>query len=138
VLGTILHWTGSYDQTDAHGDVSAGVAAWQAFKVAAQNLALRLLGPGAQLIGGGGPNSEHIFDVSLGQAYALRTLGPGGWRAAAGAAYTALVRQFGSGNPARWRAPRTMIDISALGAEQPGKMPFFDRGSWEQLVELGP
>jgi hypothetical protein len=138
VLRTILHWNGSYDQTDVHGDVSAGVTAWQAFKVAAQKLALRLLGPGAQLIGGGGPNSEHIFDVSLGQAYALRTLGPGGWRAAAGAAYTALVRQFGSGNPARWRAPRTMIDISALGAEQPGKMPFFDRGSWEQLVELGP
>jgi penicillin G amidase len=137
VLAAILAWKGSYDRTDAHGDVSPGVAAWQAFKVAAQGIALKRLGPGAELIGGGGPNSEHIFDVSLGQAYALRTLGPAGWRAAAAAAYAALVGQFHSGAPASWAAPRTTIDISALGAEQPGSMPFFDRGSWEQLVELG-
>jgi hypothetical protein len=30
-----------------------------------------------------------------------------------------------------------MADQSILGAEQPPPMPFFDRGSWEQLVELG-
>ncbi len=137
VLETILAWDGSYAQTDAHGHVAPGVAAWQAFKVAAQNLALVRLGKGAALIGGGGPNSEHIFDVSLGQAYALRTLGPAGWRAAAGAAYTALAHQFGSGTPSQWAAPRTLADQSALGAEQPPPMPFFDRGSWEQLVELG-
>jgi hypothetical protein len=138
VLKAILHWNGSYEQTNARGTVAPGVAAWQAFKVAAQNLGLRRLGPGARLIGGEEPNSEHLFDVSLGQAYALRTLGPSGWRAAAAAAYGALVQSFHSGSPAHWRAPRTTIQISVLGAEQPGTMPFFDRGSWEQLVELGP
>ena len=137
VLRTILAWGGSYAKTGAHGDVSPGVAAWQAFKTAAQNIAVGRLGRGAFLIGGGQPNSEHIFDVSLGQAYALRTLKPAGWRAAAGVAYRALVAKFHSGSPARWAAPRTDADQSILGAEQPPTMPFFDRGSWEQLVELG-
>ena len=138
VLATILAWGGSYVATHAHGDVSPGVAAWQAFKAAAQRLAVGRLGPGALLIGGGQTNSDHIFDVSLGQAYALRTLTPAGWRAAAGAAYGTLVQQFGSGVPARWAAPRTLANQSILGAEQPPDMPFFDRGSWEQLVALGP
>jgi penicillin amidase len=137
VLATILRWNGSYAQTNAHGDVSPGVAGWQAFKTAAQNLAVGRLGRGAFLIGGGEPNSEHVFDVSLGQAYALRTLKPAGWRTAAAAAYRALAAKFHSGAPARWAAPRTMADQSILGAEQPPPMPFFDRGSWEQLVELG-
>src|SRR5438128_702 len=39
VLSTILHWGGSYARTNAHGDVSPGVAAWQAFKTAAQHIA---------------------------------------------------------------------------------------------------
>jgi hypothetical protein len=138
VLATILAWGGSYVATDAHGHVSPGVAAWQAFKSAAQKIAVGRLGRGAFLIGGGATNSEHLFDVSLGQAYALRTLKPAGWRAAAAAAYTALVHQFHSGSPARWAAPRTLADQSILGAEQPPPMPFFDRGSWEQLVALGP
>jgi hypothetical protein len=137
VLRTILAWNGSYAQTNRSGRVAAGVAAWQAFKVAAQRIALRRLGPGAQIIGGGMPNSEHIFDVSLGQAYALRTLGAAGWRAAAAQAWNALRHQFTSGNPASWRAARTLASQSEIGAEQPPPMPFFDRGSWEQLVELG-
>jgi penicillin amidase len=137
VLSTILAWNGSYDQVDAHGNVSPGVAAWQAFKLAAQHLALHRLGRGAEIIGGGGTNDEHLFDVSLGQAYALRTLSPAGWRAAAGAAFAALKHQFKSPDPASWAAPRTMASQPAIGAEQPPAMPFFDRGTWEQLVELG-
>jgi len=137
VLATILAWNGSYSQTDRRGTVEPGVAAWQAFKASAQALAVARLGRGAQIVGGGGPNAEHVFDVSLGQAYALRTLGTGGWRTAAAMAYRALVRRWGSGDPARWRAPRTLADQSQIGAEQPPPMPFFDRGSWEQLVELG-
>jgi penicillin G amidase len=138
VLTTILAWGGSYVATDAHGHVSPGVAAWQAFKSAAQKIAVGRLGKAAFLIGGGGTNSEHIFDVSLGQAYALRTLRAAGWRAAAAAAYTALVHQFHSGSPAAWAAPRTYANQSVLGAEKPPPMPFFDRGSWEQVVALGP
>jgi hypothetical protein len=31
-----------------------------------------------------------------------------------------------------------MFPETALGAEQPPPMPFFDRGTFEQVVELGP
>lgn len=137
VLLAILAWDGSYNRTDAHGHVAPGVAAWQAFKLAAQQLALEPLGRGGQIIGGEGPNDEHIFDVSLGQAYALRTLDATGWRAAASAAFNALSQHFKSGDPASWREPRALFNQSVLGAEQPPPMPFFDRGTWEQLVELG-
>ena len=34
------------------------------------------------------------------------------------------------------REPRDMFDQTALGAEQPPPMPFFDRGTFEQFVEL--
>ncbi len=54
---------------------------------------------GADLIGGGEPNDEHVFDVSLGQAYALRTLSSADYRTAAASAYSALVKQFGSTAP---------------------------------------
>ena len=137
VLRTILGWDGSYNETDANGTVDPGVAAWQIFKDQMQARALAPLGAAGQLIGGGEPNSEHVFDVDLGQAYALRTLGPAGWRQAAGATFTALAAKFGSGDPARWRESRTMYDQSSLGAESPPPLPFFDRGTFEQIVELG-
>jgi penicillin G amidase len=136
VLRAILAWDGSYNGP-VGGRVAPGVAAWQAFKFAAQRIALSRLGRGAEIIGGGGPNNDHVFDVSLGQAYALRTLGPAGWRAAAGAAFRALAGRFKSADPARWRERRALAHQPALGAELPPPMPFFDRGTWEQLVELG-
>jgi penicillin amidase len=137
VLRTILRWDGSYNETDAHGTTDPGVAAWQELKDRLQKLALAPLGAAGQLIGAGEPNDEHTFDVNIGQAYALRTLGAGAWRRAAGATFGALASRFGSGDPARWRAPRAMFNQSALGAEQPPPMPFFDRGTFEQVVELG-
>ena len=138
VLRTILAWDGSYDQTDANGTVDPGVAAWQTFKDQIQALALAPLGAAGQLIGGGEPGSEHVFDVDLGQAYALRTEGPAGWRQAAAAAFNALVKRLGSADPASWREQRTMYSESSLGAESPPPIPFFDRGTFEQVVELGP
>jgi acyl-homoserine lactone acylase PvdQ len=137
VLHAILRWHGSYATTNARGTVSPGVAAWQTLKNQLQALALRPLGAAGRLIGGGGPNGEHIFDVNIGQAYALRTLGPRDWRRAAAATFRILARRY-SVNPAKWREPRAMYPQSALGAEQPPAMPFFDRGTFEQVVELGP
>jgi penicillin amidase len=137
VLRTILHWDGSYLSTAADGTVDPGVAAWQTFKDQLQVLALRPLGAAGQLIGAGEPNNEHLFDVSLGQAYALRSLGPAGWRRAAANSFAALVKRFHSSDPASWREPRTTLSEMALGAEQPPKMPFFDRGTFEQVLELG-
>lgn len=137
VLRTIIGWDGSYDEADSGGTVDPGVAAWQTLKDRLQAQALAPLGQAGQLIGGGEPNSEHVFDVNLGQAYALRTLRPPAWRRAAAAAFVALVKRFGSGEAAHWREKRALFNQSALGAEQPPDMPFFDRGTFEQVVELG-
>ena len=138
VLRTILAWSGSYAQADSSGTVDPGVAAWQQLKDELQTLALAPLGKAGQLIGGGEPNDEHEFDVNIGQAYALRTLGPAGWRRAAAAAFSALASHFNSSDPSKWRAPRVMFPQTEFGAEQPPPMPFFDRGTFEQVVELGP
>lgn len=136
VLRTILGWNGSYVR-ESHGKVEPGVATWQEFKLQMQRLALRPLGAAGRLIGGGGPNDEHRFDVSLGQAYALRALPPSGWRRAAAATFTVLARRFRTHDPHRWRAARAMFPESALGAETPPPLPFFDRGTFEQVVALG-
>jgi penicillin amidase len=138
VLRTILGWNGSYVQESSNGTVDPGVAAWQTFKDELQALALAPLGAAGRLIGSGEPNNEHIFDVNIGQAYALRTLGPAGWRRAAALTFAALTSRFHSSDPASWREPRSTLSEMALGAEQPPKMPFFDRGTFEQVVELGP
>ena len=84
------------------------------------------------------PNDEHVFDVSDPTAYALRTLKPAGYRQAAEAAFDELSARYRSSEPSAWRAPRAMFEMSAQGAGQPPPMPFFDRGTWEQIVELGP
>ncbi len=138
VLRTILAWNGNYTQEEGAGTVAPGVAAWQEFKDQLQAIALAPLGGAGQLIGGGEPNSEHIFDVNIGQAYALRALGPAAYRRAAAATYAAMVKQFGSADPSSWRAKRTMAPETVLGAEQPPPMPFFDRGTFEEVTELGP
>jgi acyl-homoserine lactone acylase PvdQ len=137
VLRTILSWGGSYAKVNSAGTVDPGVAAWQELKDQLQKLALAPLGAAGVLIGGGEPNSEHVFDVNIGQAYALRTLKVAGWRRAAAAAFGALSGRFRSSHPSSWREPRAMFNQSALGAEQPPPMPFFDRGTFEQVVELG-
>lgn len=137
VLGSILRWDGSYAATDAAGTVDPGVAAWQEFKHQAQALALGKLGAQSTPVGPGDPGTSHVFDASLGQAYALRTLSADDYRTAAAAAFGVLSQRLGSADPVRWRTPRTIVKQMILGAEQPPRLPFFDRGTWEQLVELG-
>jgi penicillin G amidase len=138
VLRTILRWGGSYALTDSKGTVNPGVAAWQELKDQLQRIALARVGVAGRLIGGGEPNGEHVFDVNIGQAYALRTLGPKAWRRASDLTFAYLDRRFKSTDPSSWRAPRAMFPQSALGAEQPPPMPFFDRGTFEQVLALAP
>ncbi len=49
-----------------------------------------------------------------------------------------LTRRFGTSDPARWREPRRMYDVTAQGAADTPELPFFDRGTWQQSLELGP
>jgi len=149
VLSTLLAWDGSYAKTAADGTVDPGVATWDAFRAAmAQQVRARygeaadwavdesVLAPlyGGYVRSGG----YHYFDAAHLEATGLRTLGSGGYRAAAAAAHAALVKRFGSDDPATWREPRRMYEVGAVGATAPDPIPFFDRGTYEQFVELGP
>src|SRR4051794_34868319 len=136
VLQAILNWNGSYNETDSNGTVDPGAAAWQEFKLEAQKLALSRLGPGADPIGGEQPGTSHHYDASEGQNYALRTLSPADYRSVAAGVFDALQKKFGTGDPSKWRDKRQMYDQSALGAESPPPLPFFDRGTYEELIEL--
>ena len=139
VLDTIAAWNGSYHEQDSNGTVNPGVAAWQAFGDAAQKVALGKLWDHKDLgVFGTGSGSSHAFELSNVKVYALRKLNARGWRQAAKLAFPALENRFGSGDPAKWRTPRRMYSTSAQGAGSFPDIPFFDRGTWQQAVELGP
>jgi acyl-homoserine lactone acylase PvdQ len=137
VLSTVLAWNGSYHQEEG-GSVDPGVAAWEEFKKAAQRVALGRFPKEAQVLDGG-KGSSHAFDASNGDAYALRTLTPRGYRQAAKLAFRGLSSRFDSGDPAKWREPRRLYEPSAQGAGSfPEPFPFFDRGTFQHNTELGP
>jgi penicillin amidase len=139
VLDTIAAWNGSYHEQDANGTVDPGVAAWQAFSDAALKVALGSLWDHKDLgVFETGPGRSHAFELSNVNVYALRTLSTRGWRQAAKLAFPALENRFGSGDPAKWRTPRRMYSTGAQGAGNFPDIPFFDRGTWQQAVELGP
>jgi penicillin amidase len=140
VLDALLAWDGSYHAVDANKTVDPGVAIWEQFKDEAEEIALdRLASPvsGARHLAGG-TGSSHAFDISNGEAFALRTLSRGGYRLAAEATFAKLAERFKTQDVAGWREPRKMYEMTAQGAGATGELPFFDRGTWEQLVELGP
>ena len=137
LLQTVVDWDGDYHRTAADGTVSPGVAAWQELKRQLRKRALAPLGKVAEERGDE-PGSSHAFDAALGDTYALRTETPRGWRLAAADAFAELAKRFKSEDPARWRTPRRMYEVSAQGAGSAPPLPFFDRGTWEQLIELGP
>ncbi len=136
VLAVIRAWDGDYTRTDAAKTVDPGVAAWDAFKQQAAKQATAAIGGFAGFAER--PSNTHQFDATNAQGYALRTLDADGYRRAAAAAHDVLVARFGSDDPARWREPRREIAVPAQGAMQAPRQPFFDRGTWEQLIELEP
>jgi len=139
VLDTILAWDGNYHRTDAEGKVDPGVAAWDAFGKALFEVALGSRQPKdalALLRHGAGSSHQQEFDVQ--EVFGLRTLGPRGYRQAAALAFEAVRTEFESDDPAKWRRPRPMYSTGAQGAASFPDIPFFDRGTWQQVVELGP
>jgi penicillin G amidase len=137
VLGTILRWDGSYARMNAHGTVDPGVATWEEFAPAAKTLLLGRYGEGVNPLGHSA-GSSHLQEVTSLESYSLRTLNAAGYRKAADRAYDALVRRFGARGPSGWREKRPLYSPSAQGAGQAEDFPFFDRGTWQHVVELGP
>ncbi len=140
VLDALLAWDGSYHRKDDQGTVDPGVAIWEAFKDEAEKIAVRKLGttPAAAEHLLGKPGASHAFDIANGEAYALRTLKPGDYKVAAAQTFVELEKRFGSSDIAAWREPRRMYAVTAQGAASPPDLPFFDRGTWEQLLEVAP
>jgi penicillin amidase len=140
VLDALLAWDGSYHRTDDNGTVDPGVAIWEEFKDQLETIALRKLSSNRDAMDpmAGGTGASHAFDISNGEAYALRTASVRAWHRAAVATHAALVKRFGTDDVARWREPRRMYKWQAQGVGSPPPLPFFDRGTWEQFVEMAP
>ncbi len=139
VLDTIKAWNGSYHVQDSAGTVDPGVAAWQAFANAALKIGFGKLWDSPDLrLFETSPGSSHRHELSNVQVYALRTIGARGWRQAAKLAFPALEAKFGTSDPSKWRDKRLMYSPSAQGAGSFDDIPFFDRGTWQQVVELAP
>jgi penicillin G amidase len=128
LLDTIVAWDGNYDRTDAAGTVDPGVAAWEAFK----DEAVKLL-PAAAGEWLGEPGRSHPFDFGGADGAAFRELTNVGLDRAAANAAAAL-----GGDPSTWRRPRRMYDVTVLGVAPKPALKAYDRGTWQQAVELGP
>jgi acyl-homoserine lactone acylase PvdQ len=137
VLNTLLAWNGNYTKTDAAGTVDPGVATWVEFKMKAEQLALGRYGKARESLSGSNSTS-HVFDIQNGPSYALQRLKPSQLAQAAANAGDTLAKRFGTSDPAKWRDKRLMYKWSSQGAATPPDLPFLDRGTWEQSVELGP
>ena len=145
VLGAILRWNGDYHTTDDDGMVPPGVAAWEEFCDAARTVALARYPEDVGRLGHSAGGS-HLQECATLEAYGLRTLGRRGYRKAAVEAMKTLSsppedgseNQFSSKNPDDWKTARPMYSTSALGAGDFPDIPFFDRGTWIQVTELGP
>jgi penicillin G amidase len=136
VLNTLLAWDGDYTRTAPDGTVEPGVATWEAFKAAAQRVALGEPTPATRGLVGT-PGDEGFVESTLGETYALRTLDADGLRRAAADAAAALTARFGSSDPAAWREPRAMVSPEVQGLAVPPPIPLQNRGTFELAVELG-
>ena len=128
LLDTILAWDGNYDRADAAGTVDPGVAAWETFKDEAVGLL-----PRAAREWLGGPSPFHPYDFGGADGAAFLGLTDDGLRRAAANAAARL-----GGDPPSWRRPRLMYDVQSLGLAAPPPLEAYDRGTWQQAVELGP
>ena len=151
MLDTLLAWDGSYARTAEDGTVDPGVATWDAFRAqppASSSSARSARRPTCAadedvltpLYGGyhhGAP--YHYFDATHLESTGLRTLTPAGYRRGGRSGVRPRWPSASTAtDPAKWREPRRMYEVGAVGATAPEPMPFFDRGTYEQFVELGP
>jgi acyl-homoserine lactone acylase PvdQ len=138
ILDALLRWDGNYARTDGDGTVDPGVAIWEQLKTEAETIAVdRFGGAGAKPLLGA-TSTSHEFDITNGEAFGLRSLSRAGLRRAAEATFGKLAKKFGTDDLSKWRDTRKMYKVAAQGAGSAPPLPFFDRGTWEQVVEVGP
>jgi acyl-homoserine lactone acylase PvdQ len=135
-LEAILGWDGDYAATDEDETVDPGVATWEEFKARMQATLIKPMGQKAALLAGA-TGQSHQFDITNGESAALRMLGPHEYAKAAERTAAKLTDRFGDSDPATWREPRRMYEVAAQGAASSPDLPFFDRGTWNQSIEMG-
>jgi acyl-homoserine lactone acylase PvdQ len=138
VLNAILRWQGNFAVTDAHGRVSPGVAAWEEFMDQAQARRFRGyrgVGVDSVLDTRGG---SHLFESNWGAVFAVSHLSRKTLHEVAAKAFGALAARFHSTKPAKWREKRRMYHTTSQGGASMGDIPFLDRGTYEQVISLGP
>jgi hypothetical protein len=140
VLDALAAWDGSYHRTDDQGTVDPGVAIWEEFKDRLEDIRLKTLHDDLEVLRpmAAGTGSSHAFDISNGEAWAMRTASIADWHAAAEETFAKLAERFGNSDVAKWREPRRMYEWEIQGTGSPPPLPFFDRGTWEQFIELSP
>ena len=135
-IAELMRWDGNYTRTAADGTIDPGVSIWEEFKSQLEAIVLAPYGPAIKPLAGA-TSTSHEYDITPGEALALRELRPRAYAKAAERTGEALSRRFGSPSPTAWRAPRLMYDVTAQGAAAPPDLPFFDRGTWTQSLEMG-
>lgn len=135
-LRELQRWDGDYTETDGAGTVAPGVSIWEEFKAQMQADLLRRYGPAAATLAGT-TSTSHEYDMTNGEAVALRELGKRAYARAARRTSRELTDRFGMGAVRSWRAPRLTYEVAAQGAAAPPDLPFFDRGTWTQSTATG-
>ncbi len=136
-IAKLLRWDGDYTKTNGDGNVHPGVAIWEEFKDQLETLMLSHHGGDAARPLAGEPGSSHQFDISNGEAIALREQRARSYARAAKRTAEVLSERFGSRKPVAWREPRRLYDVGAQGAGSAPELPFFDRGTWSQSLAMG-
>lgn len=136
VLGALRAWNGNYDAEDSMGTVDPGVAIWEVLKDQLEKIHLKKLGARGTGIAGETSNS-HMFDITNGEAAALREQSPRNYARAAARTHKKLSRRFDSDDPSAWREERRLFPVSAQGAGATPELEFFDRGTWNQSIATG-
>jgi len=136
VLDALAAWNGSYDKEDADGTVDPGVAIWEELKDQNEKIFLRKLDAKGIGIAGQTSNS-HMFDITNGEAAALRKLKARSYAKAASRTHSKLADRFGSGDVGTWREERRLYPVGAQGAGDTPELEFFDRGTWNQSIAMG-
>jgi acyl-homoserine lactone acylase PvdQ len=134
VINTLQAWDGNYDRTDALGNTEPGVTIWQEFKEQAKK---RML-PAAARDWLGNSGSSHVFDAGGAATAALNAMGAQDYVRVATNTAKVLTARFGTSDPTKWVSPRQMYDVTVQGLADKPPLKFFDRGTWQQWVELGP
>jgi penicillin amidase len=138
VLGAVRAWDGDYATADEDGRMPPGMAAWDAFCAAAGKVATARYPQAVRRLGHGAGGS-HLQECASLESFGLRTLGRRGYRRAAVEAMAELEKRFGSKDPEAWRLERPTYPVGTEGGGTfPEPFPFFDRGTWTEVTELGP